>query len=126
MHNDYNYITNIIENLSFIKFIIKWIRRTAQLAPSAYLASTAASVQLISAILPARLGCAPDPDEDHALSVWTSLGWVTRPSGLAAASQKAWDGQIVQHISDNLLSSALDDYTKARLMAVSAPTPVIG
>ena len=104
---------------------IKWgglgIRRTVQLAPSAYLASAAASVQLVSAILPIRMGGISDPHRDHALSVWTSLGGSNHPTGLAMNSQKAWDGPIVRHVFDRVFSMAQDDYTRARLLAVSAP-----
>ena len=61
------------------------IRRTVQLAPSAYLASAAAAVQLISAILPTRLEGGIDRHKDHALSVWTEQNGTIPPPGLVAA-----------------------------------------
>jgi hypothetical protein len=97
------------------------IRRAHQIAPSAYLASASGVAQLVSSILPPRLQGLIDPHEGPALAAWIALGGTTPPTGPTASSQRAWDLEIITSVSGQLLASAPDDYSRARLLAVSSP-----
>lgn len=97
------------------------IRSAVQLAPSAFLASAAAALDLINHILPARLQSLPIPYVDAALAAWSSDHDSPPPSGVAACLQKAWDNPKVTRMADDLLEHAPDDVSRARLLAVSAP-----
>ena len=94
-------------------------RSAVQLAPSAYLASAAASSGLISHILPASLQSLPIPHLDAAVSLWSHGHDTPPPSGTAACSQKSWDTSVVSSTAESLLEGAPDDITRARLLAVS-------
>lgn len=96
------------------------IRSAVQLAPSAYLASAAASSDLIHQILPPRLQSLPVPNLDDALAIWSEGHGHDPPSGSAASKQKNWDAYKVSSSVDSLLENAHDDRTRARLLAVSA------
>lgn len=104
---------------------VKWgglgIRRTVQVAPSAYLASVSGVTNLVQAILPCRLRAMPDALSDKAVALWRSLGGITPPPAHDSGVQKIWDLEIIRSTSSRLLDEAPDDYTKARLMAVAAP-----
>ena len=96
------------------------IRSAVQLAPSAFLASAAASSELIQNILPARLQSQPIPSYDSALCIWSQDLDHPPPSGPAACIQKNWDACKVEKTADSLLENAPDDVARARLLAVSA------
>ena len=104
---------------------VKWgglgIRRSTQVAPSAFLASTAGVEVLGSSILPQ--GRVPPSDGliDTALASWRNQGGVNPPSGSDAQIQKCWDQPLIKATSDSLLQAAGDDHTKARLLASLAP-----
>ena len=104
---------------------VKWggigIRKTVQVAPSAFLASAAGVVDLVSAILPAKSRQMASSSSDIALSTWKSFGGETPPGLQEARIQKLWDGQIIKKVSEGLRDRAPDDYARARLLAVSAP-----
>ena len=91
-----------------------------QLAPSSFLASAAASLELIKIIVPSRLQSLPVPQEDLALSMWTHGLDNPTPSGAEACVQKNRDSHKVVKTADTLLANAPDDVTHARLLAVSA------
>ena len=91
-----------------------------QLAPSAFLASAAASSNLVSQILPARLQSLPAPYLDVALSRWSHGHDISPPSGSTACIQKAWDATIVSTAAKSLLENAPDDLARARLLASSS------
>src|SRR5207244_12683539 len=97
------------------------IRRAHQIAPSAYLASASGVAVLVSTILPSRLQGQITPHADQALAAWQALGGSAPPTGPSANSQRAWDQIIITHTSDQLFAAAPDDYTRARLLAVSQP-----
>jgi len=96
------------------------IRSAVQLAPSAFLASAAASLNLIKIIVPSRLQSFPIPHQDMALSIWSQGHDNPPPLGTAACIQKNWDASKVMKTADSLLENACDDVTRARLLAVSA------
>ena len=93
------------------------IRSAVQLAPSAFLASAAATRDLVCQILPPRLQPLPTLYEEDALSLWSS-GHNIPPSGAAACVQKSWDAPLVSNAVDLLLQNAPHDV--ARVLAVSA------
>ena len=97
------------------------IRKAIQIAPSAYLASASGSTSLVSSILPLRLQGVPDPWIDQAMAAWMALGGSTPPSGASIGSQRVWDQEIVRKTFIQLIALAPDDYTRARLLAVSSP-----
>lgn len=97
------------------------IRRAHQIAPSAYLASASGANSLVSSILPFRLHGFTDPHIDQALDAWKMLGGSVPPSGESSSSQRPWDQDIVTMVTDQLLATAPDDYTRARLLAISSP-----
>ena len=97
------------------------IRSVHQIAPSAYLASASGAASLISSILPQRLLGSTDCRVDQALAAWVAQGGTTPPTGDSTSRQRAWDQEIVSKTLSHLLESATDDYTRARLLAVSSP-----
>ena len=97
------------------------IRKPTHVAPSAFLASVAGTSSLVSSILSHRQFSVKYQGETDALTMWSTLGGGTPPSGPFAATQKCWDAAIIKVVVDRLLADAPDDCTKARLLAVSAP-----
>ena len=106
---------------------VKWgglgIRKACQVASSAFLASATGASTLVSSILPHRfrMQVAHDHSIDRAMDHWMTLGGITPPPAQEAGSQKVWDIEIIKVTASRLLSQAPDDYSKARLLAVSAP-----
>ena len=96
------------------------IRSAVQLAPSAFLASSAASVSLVQSIVPLRLRQLPPLFRDEALSLWSSTHNSPPPSALSLCSQKSWDLIRSQAVFDSLLESAPDPLSHVRLLACSA------
>ena len=83
-------------------------RSAVQLAPSAFMASAAASSDLARHILPSHLQSRPLPYTDEAVALW-SQGHVQTPrAGSAAFRQKSWDTHKVLASADSLLNGAPD------------------
>ena len=59
------------------------VRHVVQVAPSAYLASVAATKELASLISPASLHALPSPSVDVAMSQWSKENTLTPPQRLA-------------------------------------------
>ena len=97
------------------------IHSAVQLAPSAFLASAAGASNMVLLLLPQRLSTASIPAVDLALSLWSVGHQVTPPLHPASFSQKAWDFPRVQAVAQDLLNSAPDAVTRARLLATSTP-----
>ena len=95
-----------------------------QLASSAFLASAAASSNLVSQIIPARLQSLPTPYLDVALSCWSQCHDIPPPSGSAACIQKSWDATIESIAVESLLENSPDDLARARLLATSSAHPI--
>ena len=106
---------------------VRWgglgVRGVVLLAPSAYLASAANTMDLTSALLPARLRAVKDSGIDAALAAWTrqatnsfdvSAPSVTPP---ASAAQRVWDDHCCKVQYDELLNAASDPVDRARLLA---------
>ena len=109
-------------------------RGAVQLAPSAYLASAAASSGLVQRLLPIRLRSIVDPNIASSLSAWHAIvGDIPEPS---SSLQRAWDDPCCRAIADDLLTRAADVAERARLLASRAegsgdwlraiPLPAIG
>ena len=62
-----------------------------QIAPSAYLASTAASIDLVHCIVPTHLCDVPLPNYDEAEAQWSKGHSHSSPEGKARSRQKSWD-----------------------------------
>ena len=80
-----------------------------QIASSAFLASTAASSNLVSQILPVHLQSPPAPYLNVSLSRWSHGHDISPPPGSTACIQKAWDATIVSTAAESLLENAPDD-----------------
>ena len=97
-----------------------------QLAPSAFLASAAASSGLAHLILPANLPENMQPPQlsyvDEALAAW-SQGCLEQPppppTDAAAHHQKTWDTIGVSSIADTLFTDSSDPMHRARFLAAS-------
>ena len=99
------------------------IRSAVQLAPSAFLASAAAAEELMSQILP-NVSQFSVSEVNTALFHWSKLFIGTGPpppSDDDTKIQRAWDSLVVDSSFQHLLSTASDDLTRARLLAVSVP-----
>lgn len=95
------------------------IRSAVQLAPSAFLASAAASSDLVHQILPDRLHSIPYKIRDEALAVWKQDADLTPPSESSSHHQKNWDLPKVGETSKTLLERAPDAKSRARLLAAA-------
>ena len=94
------------------------IRCAVEVAPSAFLASSHSSSELVRAILPSAPSSQSftDPFVDEAQSRWSDL---QPPEGAAVCKQSAWDGLRATVASERLLSRAGNDEERARLLSVS-------
>ena len=94
------------------------VRRAAQLAPSAYLASAAGCSTLVHQILPSSCN-STDPNLNSAISSWNQGLSVPPPSSPNSTSQRAWDEPHVNATHTMLLDLVQDQQDRARLLAVS-------
>ena len=97
------------------------IRRSTQLAPSAYLASAAGCSDLVQQILPPYLS--HNVGHSHyyeaALSLWAENHSYSPPSQPSASRQRVWDAPKIEASIQSLWDLAISDVAKARLLAVS-------
>ena len=96
------------------------IRRAAQLAPSAFLASAAGCFELIAKILTPQMQGVLNPSRDAALTAWQHGHDEVPPSSAASHRQKAWDAPLIQGTYDALMMAAFNPSTRARLLAVAS------
>ena len=101
------------------------IRSVALLAPSAFLASAAATLDLQSDLLPLGRDY-PDFGRDLAMAVWTSRHDTPIPEGGVQVHQKLWDKASIAKGRATLMASCTDPYDRARLLASSALTAALG
>ena len=97
------------------------IRRSVQLAPSAYLASAACCSELIPQILTTHLHTSSDPHVEEAVSLWQATHDNPPPSHPSSHRQRVWDSAVVEASFNALVVSAPDTQSRARLLAVSCP-----
>ena len=95
------------------------IRDAVSVAPSAFLASSHSTAELVDAILPPNIKSKPTPELTEARSQW-SMGHNSQPpEGTAARSQKAWDHIRASCTGERLLDEAENEEEHSRLLAVS-------
>ena len=70
------------------------VRSACSLAPSAFLASAAATLPLQEEILSASLRNIEDADVTNTLAIWNSLAKSTEPSEASKHIQRAWDSHV--------------------------------
>ena len=95
------------------------IRSAVQLAPSAFLASAAASSELAHMILPANMQPPQLCYVDEALAIWSQGCQELPPNGIAAHHQKLWDSLRLSSMADTLLKNTTDQLNRARLLAAT-------
>ena len=93
------------------------IRSVVQLAPSAYLASAAASSTLVDQILPPQFSDTDLPSFQEALALWSNRCNQSPPEGITSYHQKSWDIPTIPAMKENLLNSATNESSKSRLLA---------
>ena len=95
------------------------VRRSTQLAPSAYLASAAGCSTLLQQIVrPPALIC-HNANVDSALRIWSSGHSQPPPSLPDSIRQHNWDAPHIEATFSALLDQASDDQATSRLLAVS-------
>ena len=97
------------------------VRRAAQLAPSAFLASAAGCSSLIREILPPCLHACVDPHIELALTAWRQSHSESPPSLPESSHQQVWDAPLVAAPITSLLDGAPSQQATARLLAASTP-----
>ena len=97
------------------------IRSVTMLAPSAFLASAAGTLQTQDSILPARLHDRVDASTANSLVAWKKLASEETPAESKQHRQKEWDKINTRKIAADLLSRANDPLDQARLRAVTEP-----
>ena len=109
---------------------VRWgglgIRSVVSLAPSAYLASAASTVDLTTSLLPTRLHDVVDSGIANAMSAWIRLATCSTAPSIASfppASpvQHVWDSRCCEVQADLLLDAAADHIERALLLASRAP-----
>ena len=95
------------------------IQSAVQLAPSAFLASAAASSGLAHLILPANMQPPQLSYVDEALASWSQGCQEQPPTDAAAHHQKTWDSLRVSSIADTLFTDSSDPMHRARFLAAS-------
>jgi len=97
------------------------IRSAQMLAPSAFLASAASTLELQQSILPPSIQTLPDKSTETAEISWAALSGVSKPTGQQCCIQKAWDGPVSANQLSCIFSRTSSDTDKARLLAASSP-----
>ena len=107
---------------------VRWgglgVRSITLLAPSAYMASAASTMELTSALLPARLRDVEDSGVASAMSAWTRMATTTTASTIsppASTAQRTWDDQCCKNQAEIQLDGATDHVARARLLAACSP-----
>ena len=101
------------------------VRGITLLAPSAYLASAASTMELTSALLPMRLRIIEDSGIASAMSTWTRLATSSKDMTFTPSPpsklQRVWDDQCCKIQVETLLDVATDHVVRARRLAACSP-----
>ena len=99
------------------------IRRAAQLAPSAFLASAAGCSGIVSLILHTNINIAsqPWPEIEAAMILWREGHGITPPPTPLSYQQRLWDAQRIAVSMETLLKKASDSLSRARLLSTTNP-----
>jgi len=84
------------------------------LAPSAFLALAASTLQLQQSMLPEGIKDLTDQSVVSVENIWTSLSGTSVPTSEARYIQKAWDRPVAVNHLDQLLSRTSNEVDKAR------------
>ena len=96
------------------------IRSVVLLAPSAFLASAAATLPIQTALLPANFQ-PRDGFAEGVRGIWSAKYNFPTPDAGRAVKQRSWDEASIQQALQSLSGSCSDDISKARLLASQAP-----
>ena len=96
------------------------LQSAVKLAPSAFLASSHATADLVRDILPGVPSPLSSALLEDALAIWSSGHDWQPPEGAGAARQKSWDDAGAQALAQQLLEGASDEVCRARLLASAA------
>ena len=96
------------------------IKRAKQLAPSAFLASAAASSTVVNQILPPQFSDTDLPSFQEALAIWTNNCNQSPPKGIISYHQKSRDIPTILAIKEDLLNSSMNETSKSRHLAAFA------
>jgi hypothetical protein len=96
------------------------LRRSEQIAPSAFLSSVASTAVLVSLMLPDPIKSIQDDRLHDALACWQSFGGSNALTDDFAKKQKNWDSVIISNDKNRLLQVA-DETSKARILATMSP-----
>lgn len=98
------------------------VRSACMLAPSAFLASAAATLALQEAILiPTKPTIGDDESVQDALSAWHTMTDASEPSDFCRRMQRAWDEPVAKSVFQQLLSTQTLPIDQARLRAIASP-----
>ena len=100
------------------------IRRASHIALPAFLSSVIGSRKLITDLLPQYLHATSgtnDPTFTAAVRVWRTRAGSSPVQSPFPAAQKVWDTPLVNVHEAKVMSAALDQASKARLLAAAAP-----
>ena len=92
------------------------VRSVVLLAPSAFLASAAATLTLQTAIL-VKCAVRPDPNVALTLSRWMEMFNSTQIDGTLSTRQRSWDLAAIEHCNATLDKGFSDSTNVARLLA---------
>jgi len=76
------------------------IRSAQMLAPSAFLASAASTLELQQSILPPSIQTLADKSTETVELSWAALSGASKPTGKQSCIQKAWDGLVISQSDD--------------------------
>ena len=96
------------------------IRSAVQLAPSAFIASAAASLNLAQQILPHRFHHLLRFNLDKVILRWESIFEQQGPLPQLMHTQKSWDALPSLNLLNSLIKNAPDDLSRAGISAASA------
>jgi hypothetical protein len=98
------------------------IRSVVSVATPAFLASVSSTKQLQDCLLSRCLLDIPDHHFDTIFANWRAIHQLVQPpAGVSANKQKTWDKPCIDKTYSTLLASQVDDQSRARLLAASAP-----
>jgi len=95
------------------------ISSAVEVAPSAFLASTFSSAELVNDVLPTALRSLPPPFLAEAQARWSAGHDFQAPDGMAAGRQKSWASLRATSTAEQLLEDAENTDERARLLAVA-------
>ena len=93
------------------------VRRVSSLAPSAFLASAAGTLELQRRLLDRCDTTATDPTFDEVMQQWLSMSNAARPTDFR---QRAVDNLVVEREFDSLFNRQTEAYHRARLLAAAS------